>query len=261
MNAKRSRAHGEAGQRRRVRGGAASERAHSPSATPAPDAIVQEAGVKRVSVKTYRALPLASHAPQVTKGRRPKKRWAPSNGPEGQVSPRIFLNFDFDGGVSETLTSAVTRPRSHTGLLWDCFLLVGARTLWCMWWFCGRSLGYTLVAALSLFSSRAHSFSYLPFDGTLSGTRRRSCVTTKQILWLLRTSSTRSLNRPVRTPSESFVFVLGSCPPSRFGSVLGGLFHPAILALIRGRCHPFIFARRMPDIEVTKLQSRPGGNH
>ena len=91
LNAKRSRAHGEAGQRRRVRGGAASERAHSPSATPAPDAVVQEAGVKRVSVKTYKSLPLASHAPHLTKGRRPKKRWAPSNGPEGQVSPRIFF--------------------------------------------------------------------------------------------------------------------------------------------------------------------------
>ena len=35
-----------------------------------------------------------------------------------------------------------------------------------------------------------------------------------------------------RTPFESFVFVLGSCSPSLVGSVPGGLFYPAVLALL-----------------------------
>ena len=121
LRAKRSRAHEEAGQRRRVGGVTRRSEPHSPSSAPAPDVAGKEAGVRWAPVKANRGLPLL-----VTPKRKgnpsplpsslplppspPRSKWAPTletvgtvprNGSSRQIPPCLCFNLDFDGGVSE----------------------------------------------------------------------------------------------------------------------------------------------------------------
>ena len=142
-----------------------------------------------------------------------------------------------------------------------------------MWWFCGRSLGCTTVAALSIFCSRAHSCFFFHFDGTLRGTRRRSCVTSKKH----RQADLFTVSGLADLVASTDEFCSGPCArlSSPSSSCFGLVYHRYLVVFlvvcslppsspwfrVFGRCHPLIFARHMPDSEVTKLQSRPGGNH
>ena len=115
--------------------GAASERTPLSSATPAPDAAGQEAGVRWAPVKMNRALhqrltpqKQGNPPPKGKKEHRPKERWAPSPEPDGhqpkdwlfRYPMRYFCTTSGTTSCRRSLFAYCLSEVDGTGTSWTC---------------------------------------------------------------------------------------------------------------------------------------------